>query len=141
MSWLKGWLNYSSLSRRFFSYYNISDSFLFSKFIRGLDIRSEDKLMVSFDIVSLFTNVPLFETIGICADILYRGNLGPASIPEELFLKWMRLATEGVEFSFNETMYVQTDGVVMGSPLGPVLANIFIMNESYLIKSIKPMFI
>ena len=32
--------------------------------------------------------------------------------------------TVGVEFSFNGVMYQQVDGVAMGSPLGPVLANI-----------------
>lgn len=80
----------------------------FSSFIRGLDIPSEDKLTLSFDIVSLFTNVPLHETIGICANIVYRANLGPAGIPQQLFLECMRLATEGVEFSLNEMMYVQT---------------------------------
>ena len=32
----------------------------------------------------------------------------------------------GVEFSFNDIMYKQTDGVAMGSPLGPALANIFV---------------
>ena len=37
----------------------------------------------------------------------------------------MMLATCQTEFSFNDTMYRQTDGVSMGSPLGPTLANIF----------------
>ena len=32
----------------------------------------------------------------------------------------------GVEFSFNDVMYKQVDGVAMGSPLGPILANIFV---------------
>ena len=31
-----------------------------------------------------------------------------------------------VEFSFNGSIYRQIDGVAMGSPLGPVLANIFV---------------
>ena len=32
----------------------------------------------------------------------------------------------GVEFSFDGKMYKQIDGVAMGSPLGPILANIFV---------------
>ena len=36
------------------------------------------------------------------------------------------MVTSGVEFSFDDTMYRQIDGVAMGSPLGPVLADIFV---------------
>ena len=37
----------------------------------------------------------------------------------------MRLATEEVEFSFNNTLYRQIDGIAMGFPFGPTLVNIF----------------
>ena len=35
----------------------------------------------------------------------------------------MLVATRGDEFSFNSQKYKQLDGVAMGSPLGPALAN------------------
>ena len=35
------------------------------------------------------------------------------------------LCTKNVHFIFNDKTYIQVDGVAMGSPLGPVLANIF----------------
>ena len=38
----------------------------------------------------------------------------------------MEIATKSVSFSFNETMYRQIDGISKGSPLGPILANIFV---------------
>ena len=45
----------------------------------------------------------------------------------------MQMATIGVEFSFNNTIYRQTDGIAMGSLLGPGLANIFVgYNENKL---------
>lgn len=81
-----------------------------------------EKLLVSFDIVSLFTPVAFQETLQICIDALYRSHLDSPSIPENLFLEFMHLATEGVEFSFNNIMYAQMDGISMR----PVLANIFV---------------
>ena len=44
----------------------------------------------------------------------------------------MLMVTSGVEFSFDDIMYRQIDGVAMGSPLGPVLANISLAIVSHL---------
>ena len=48
-------------------------------------------------------------------------------IPKDVFVELMKSATSSVEFSFNNTMYKQTDGVAMTSPLGPALANILLL--------------
>ena len=39
------------------------------------------------------------------------------------------LCTENVHFCFGGDIYQQNDGVVMGSPLGPVLAGIFMAEQ------------
>ena len=46
-------------------YFNncIKDSFLFAKEIRRLKLKPDKSFLCSFDISSLFTNVPLAETI------------------------------------------------------------------------------
>ena len=50
----------------------------------------------------------------------------------------MQTAISSVEFSFNDSMYRQTDGVVMGSLLGPALANIFVdYQETKLFLNVK----
>jgi len=49
--------------------------------------------------------------------------------------KLLELCTKNVHFTFQNEVYQQTDGVAMGSPLGPVLSNIFMVN---LEKSIIP---
>ena len=36
------------------------------------------------------------------------------------------MAASEVKYSFNNTMYRQTDGIAMGSTLGSVLANVFV---------------
>ena len=47
------------------------------------------------------------------------------------------LCTKNVHFTFNEEVYKQKDGVAMGSPLGLVFADIFMVNicSSYAEKS------
>ena len=105
-----------------YSKHCIKDSFTFAEFMQNLNIENETSFMCPFDISSLFTNVPLNETIKICADALYRSELNSPPFPEKVFIELMETATRSVEFSFNNEMY----GVAMGSPLGPALANFFV---------------
>ena len=93
--------------------------------MQDLEMHPKETFLCSFDNRSLFTkNVPLAETIQICADALYGGQLIPPDYPEEIFGELKNTATVWVEFSFNNNIYKQIDGVTMGSPLSVTLANI-----------------
>ena len=81
-------------------------------------------MMRSFDVwSSLFTNVPLDETVQICLDKLNALPDSPA-IPRPVFKKLIEFATKKSHFIFDGQYYEQIDGVAMRSPLGLVLANI-----------------
>ncbi|CAF4711533.1 unnamed protein product, partial [Rotaria sp. Silwood2] len=70
--------------------------------------------MVSFDIASLYTNVPLTETIDIILKHLYDGHAKPPTISREDMKELLDLATEKSHFLFNGQLYDQIDGVSMG---------------------------
>ena len=91
--------------------------------MQNLDI-DPNVFMCSFDVYRLFTNVPLDETIKICSYALYNDSDLRPLIPRDVFVELMKSGTSSVEFSFNNTMYRQTDGVATGSLLGPALADI-----------------
>jgi hypothetical protein len=109
-----------------FAQHTVKDSFSFVQLLNTLPANSDNIRMCSFDIRSLFTNVPLTEVIDICIRQLYHSEIIPPAIPESVCRELLRMATVNVEFSFNNCMYRQVDGVAMGSPLGPILANIFV---------------
>ena len=48
-----------------------------------------------------------------------------ASIPRKEMAKLLYLCTKHVHFSHGGRINIQIGGIVMGSPLGPVLANVF----------------
>ena len=127
-----------------FSEHTVRDSFEFCSNLDDFAAKHGTAcvFMCSFDIQSLFTNIPLVETIEICLDTLYRDEtICAPSIPEEHLRKMLMKATAEVEFSFNDVLYRQIDGVAMGSPLGPILANIFVgYCESRLEKTHWPLF-
>ena len=100
--------------------------------INDFNILPRDK-MVSFDVVSLFTNVPLIETINLIANYIYSRN-DPPHFSKTVFKNMMKIVTQGY-FLHKDILYQQIDGVIMGSPLGPTLANFFLAElENKLLK-------
>ena len=102
--------------------FTIKDSFSFADWAKTYTHNNE--MMCSFDVSSLFTNVPLDETIQICLDKLY-ALPDPPTLPRSVLKVLLEFATKKSHFIFDGQYYDQVDGVAMGSPLGPVLANIF----------------
>ena len=79
---------------------------------------------ISYDVESLFTNVPLTETIDLAIDLIFTNNPTFPINKKDLKQLFM-IATAQTHFLFDGKYYDQTDGVAMGSPLAPILANIF----------------
>ena len=98
------------------------DSFSFCEEIKK--VRASNKFLVSYDVCSLFTSIPLAETIDIAVDLLFEKNPG-FKISKADLRKLFQFAASGTHFMFEGKFYDQIDGVAMGSPLGPVLANLF----------------
>ena len=102
--------------------HTVSNSFLFTEELRHSTV--SNAFLASFDICSLFTNIPLNETIDIIKKANKKGKLS-IKMNDKLLGDALRVTTENCAFSFNDENYIQVDGVAMGSPLGPTLANIF----------------
>ena len=83
----------------------------------------EDEVVVSFDVVSLYTNVPVQEAIDICADLLYSGEHVQPPVDKQTFKELLELCTCNVLMQTHDGFYRQTDGLAMGSPPAPLLAN------------------
>ncbi|CAF4289247.1 unnamed protein product [Rotaria magnacalcarata] len=116
----------------------VIDTFKFVKELQNIKLNTTNIKMVSFDIVSLFTRVPLACIIDLILDKMY----GPthtcsfrglkradwcSKCQHRYELKWLLdISTKDSHFIFYEKLYCQTEGIAMGSPLGPLLADIYI---------------
>ena len=85
---------------------------------------TEDETMISFDVSSLYTNVPVMEAIVYCAELLY--GLAAEKRPpvdQKTFIILAKIASCDVIMSTHKGFYKQIDGLAMGSPPAPHLAN------------------
>ena len=117
--------------------FSLKDSFDAAQRIKSIPKQLLEKgyKFVSFDVVSLFTNVPLDFTVKIILNRIYNDKLLRTNICKNTLKKLILDACRKTIFSFNDTLYQQVDGVSMGSSLGPVLANIVMTElESKIIK-------
>jgi hypothetical protein len=71
-------------------------------------------MLISFDVVSLFTKIPLNEAIQVIKEV---ADLQTARLVE--------VCLKSTFFSFQGEFFEQTSGVAMGSPLSPIVANLY----------------
>ena len=96
--------------------------------INILKTHNEYKILASLDVVNLFTNVPVHETIDLILQRVYHHeNLAPpAHLSKEILKQLLITCTTKTPFkNIDGKLYYQKEGVSMGSPLGPVFANFF----------------
>ena len=83
--------------------------------------------MISFDVILLFTNVPIDATVDIILKRIYERKEINTSFTKQELKELILLSTKGVHFTLCNESYIQTDGVAIGYPLGPVLSGIFMV--------------
>lgn len=105
------------LAGRFESFFK--DSYSFANELKDFRFDREDQL-VSFDVVSLFTNIPINEAIDVINHI---------TDLDTSFL--VKICLTSTFFNFEGEFYEKTCIVSMGSPLPPVVANLFMEDFEY----------
>ena len=105
----------------------VKDSIDFIKKIEYLSINPEEETLVSFDVSALFTCIPIpvalqviNSKISTCTNFT---NI--CKIPTEKLIKLLEFTLTNCIFCFNTKFYKQLQGVAMGSPVSPVIANIY----------------
>ena len=100
-----------------------------------------DEEYISYDVESLFTYVPVHETIDYILQEIYVKEKLP-KICSKLIMKrfLLKLTTENI-FMLNSNFYKQIDGCIMGGPLSVILSDIYMTKtEEEVVKPTNPSF-
>ena len=106
--------------------FTVHDLFAFAEEVVNFDANC---IMASLDVESLFTNIPLDETIENCINDLFSNNDTVHNFIKEDLKELLKFASHELFFKFDNEYYSQLDGVARGSPLGPTLANAFFLSS------------
>lgn len=111
------------------------------EFISIIQTTKPDNPPSSLDVESLFTNVPIQETINIILrEVFNHPILPPPEISPRKLEKLLLLCTTSVPFrNIDGQLYIQIDGMSMGSPLGPTFANYYMADLENRVLSLPDM--
>ena len=99
--------------------YTIKDSFTFAEELQSFNSKL---VMASFDIESLFTNIPLQETIDLCVENLFQDRTHVDNLSKDSFREFLTRTMSESFILFDQEFYKQHDGVA------PTLANVFLLS-------------
>ena len=79
--------------------------------------------MVSFDVVNLYSSIPVRNTLDIIRSNMHENNHRNEAINPLMNL--IEMVVKQNFFTFNNNFYTMNEGLPMGSPLSTILSEIF----------------
>ena len=106
--------------------YHVMNNLDFIESIRGIQLQPEE-CMVSYDVEALFTSVPVESAISIIKKHLEedKGLHQRTAMTVNQISCLLEFCLNTTYFIFQGKMYEQVQGTTMGSPLSPIVANLF----------------
>ena len=105
---------------------HVKNSADFVSKIKDLEVPPPWKL-ISFDVSALFTSIPINEAIQVVRECLRKDLTWRqrTSLQAEDVLQLLDLCLNTTYFLYQGEFYQQKQGAAMGSPISPIIANLF----------------
>ena len=93
---------------------------------KGLTLQAGECLS-SYDVTSFFTSVPIDPALNITRDLLEKDEklIDRTVLSVQNIIELLGFCLHNTYFSFQNKFYEQIEGVAMGSPVNPIVANLF----------------
>ena len=115
--------------------YKISDTQEFASLIKDQPPLNDDEEYVSYDVDSLFTNIPVTEIIEYIIHEIYREKKIPPICSKLAFKRLPLTLTTEYSFQFNNQLLKQIEGCTMGDPLSVTLADIHMIRMKMILSN------
>ena len=88
---------------------------------------NEDEILVSYDVSALFTSVPVDKALKVINDrLLVDTSLSKRTpLSPERITRLLELCLNCTYFVYDGTYYLQIHGAAMGSPVSPIVCNLY----------------
>ena len=105
--------------------FTVKNSVEFCEQMKNVSLK-EDEELVSFDVVSLFTSIPVKLAIQVAKDLLSNDDTlqDRTTIPVDDIVDLLDFCLSTTNFKYNNNHYQQIFGTAMGSPVSAVMANL-----------------
>ena len=108
------------------SQHHVHNTKQFADEIREIKLE-EGECITSYDVTALFTSIPVASAL----DIIRRKLEQDADLPtrtimtDDTIIELLGFCLNNTYFVFQDVVYEQTKGAAMGSPISPIVANIY----------------